>query len=152
MAVTLARVEERDLDAFFAMLRDYMGELDAYDSTADAPFDVDRYANAMRDDLEEREFLWVLEADRRAGLAIVRTLPDFPQDEHMIATISEFYVVPAARRRGVGRAAVEAILREHRTRGTWEVEAGILAANTGAQAFWADLGFVTRSIYTSRRP
>ncbi|MSQ31127.1 MAG: GNAT family N-acetyltransferase [Dehalococcoidia bacterium] len=153
MTVTIAPVEARDLDAFFAMLRAYMAELDRYDpETADAPFDVDRYRDAMQQDTEGREFLWILEDGARAGLAIVRTLPDFPDDTRTVASIGEFYVTPAHRRRGVGTAAVEALLAEHRRRGTDEVGAGILAGNAPALAFWARLGFATRTIYTSRRP
>ena len=153
MSVTIAPVEARDPDAFFAMLRAYMVELDRYDPAAtDAPFDVDRYRDAMRRDADGREFLWILEDDARAGLAIVRTLPDFPDATRTVATIAEFYVLPGARRRGVGTAAVEALLAEHRRRGTDEVEAGILAGNAPALAFWARLGFVTRSVHTSRRP
>ena len=153
MAVTIVAVEARDLDTYFAMLRDYMAELDRYDpGAADAPFDFDGYRDAMLLDMERREFLWILDDGARAGLAIVRALPDFPDDTRTVASIGEFYVAPGARRRGVGTAAVEALLAEHRRRGTDEVEAGILAGNAPALAFWARLGFITRTVHTSRRP
>ena len=82
----------------------------------------------------------------------MRTLPDFPDDTRMVATISEFYVLPASRRQGVGGAAVAAILDDHRARGTFEVEAGILRDNFLARAFWARMGFELRFYQTARRP
>ena len=158
MTVTIEPVGAPDLDAFFAMLREYMAEMDRYDpTTAEAPFDVDRYIEAMREDAAQehgdgREFLWLMQDGVRAGMAIVRALPDFPNDRRMVATISEFYVLPAFRRQGVGGAGVEAILDDHRRRGTYEVEAGILRDNFLARAFWARMGFELRSYQTARRP
>ncbi len=153
MTVTLATVAAAEREALFAMLRDYMAEMDAFDPTAvEAPFAIDRYLDALREDDEDRELLWILDGGTRAGLAIVRVLPDFPDDGRMVATISEFYVLPAFRRRGVGAAAVQAILDDHRARGTYEVEAGILRDNVLAQAFWARMGFEVRFYQTARRP
>ncbi|MFA7250213.1 MAG: GNAT family N-acetyltransferase [Dehalococcoidia bacterium] len=151
--VNVQPVAERDRGAFFAMLREYMAEMDRYDpATAESPYDVDRYIAAMLEDMEGREFLWLLLDGERAGMAIVRTLPDFPDDRRMVATIGEFYVAPAYRRRGVGGSAVQAILDDHRRRGTYEVEAGILRDNFLARAFWARMGFELRFYQTARRP
>lgn len=153
VTVTLAAVPRGEYEALFAMLRAYMAEMDRYDPQAEvAPFDVDRYVDAMLEDMEGREFLWLLLDGERAGFAIVRTLPDFPDDSRMVATIGEFYVAPAFRRRGVGSGAVEAILADHRARGTHEVEAGILRDNFLARAFWARMGFELRFYQTARRP
>ena len=106
----------------------------------------------MLEDMEGRDFLWILQDAQRAGFAIVRNLPDFPDDTRMVASIGEFYVLPAFRRRGVGAAAVQAILDDHRARGTFEVEAGILRDNVLARAFWARMGFELRFYQTARRP
>lgn len=153
MSVTIEPVAFLDYDAFFAMLREYMAEMDRYDPTAaESPFDVDLYIEAMLEDMEGRDFLWLQQDEERAGFAIVRNLPDFPDDQRMVATISEFYVAPAFRRQGVGAAAVNAILDDHRQRGTYEVEAGILRDNFLARAFWARMGFELRFYQTARRP
>ena len=153
MSVTIEAVALADYDAFFAMLRDYMTEMDGYDpTTAESPYDVERYIAAMLEDMEGRDFLWILDDGARAGMAIVRTLPDFPDDRRTVATISEFSVLPAFRRRGIGAAAVQAILDDHRARGTYEVEAGILRDNLPAQAFWERMGFDLRFYQTARRP
>ena len=150
--VTLEAVARADYRAFFAMLRDYTRELDAYAPAAEPPFDVDRYVAAVRDDMEGRDLLWIVADGARAGFAVVRTLPDWPDERRMVATIAEFYVTPPFRRRGVGRAAVEALLADHRRRGTYEVEAGILRDNHPARAFWERMGFELRSYQTARRP
>ena len=153
MTVTLEPVLFLDYDPFFDMLREYMAEMDRYDpSTQHTSFDVDLYIEAMLEDMDGREFIWILQDGQRAGMAIVRTLPDFPDDQRMVATIGEFYVLPAFRRQGVGSAAVDAILADHRERGTYEVEAGILRDNFLARAFWARMGFELRFYQTARRP
>ncbi len=153
MAVTLAPVEERDLDAFFAMLRDYHDEMDTFDPrTGEDAWDASQYEEAIRADLDGQELLWILDDGEHAGLLIILTLPDWPDDRRSVATISECYVTPQHRRRGVGSAAVDALLAEHRERGTYEVEAGILVRNGPARAFWERLGFETRSLQTARRP
>ena len=153
MSVTIEAVALADYDAFFAALREYMVEMDRFDpSAAESPFKVDLYIEAMLEDMEGRDFLWILDDGARAGMAIVRTLPDFPDDRRTVATISEFSVLPAFRRRGIGAAAVQAILDDHRARGTYEVEAGILRDNLPAQAFWERMGFDLRFYQTARRP
>ena len=153
MSVTIEAVALADYDAFFAMLRDYMTEMDGYDpTTVESPYDVERYIAAMIEDMEGRDFLWILQDGARAGFAIVRNLPDFPDESRMVATIGEFTVFPAFRREGVGTAAVQAILDDHRARGTYEVEAGILRDNVLARAFWARMGFELRFYQTARRP
>ena len=55
MAVTLRPVLEREYDAFFAMLAEYMVELDPYDPTAaDDPWDSALHREAVLDDMEGR--------------------------------------------------------------------------------------------------
>ena len=153
VTVTIETVATADYDAFFAALREYMVEMDRFDpSAAESPFKVDLYIEAMLEDMEGRDFLWFLQDGARAGFAIVRNLPDFPDESRMVATIGEFTVFPPYRRRGVGAAAVRAILDDHRARGTYEVEAGILRDNFLARAFWARMGFELRFYQTARRP
>jgi ribosomal protein S18 acetylase RimI-like enzyme len=156
-AVRLRPVQPSEHDDWFAMLDVYLRELDPYDPDEHAAeaHSVELYRAAILDDLgpdSGRELLWIEADGERAGLLMVRTLPDFPDDSTNVADIAEFYVDPAFRRRGVGRAGVEALLAEHRGRGTRLVEAGILHRNLPAQGFWRALGFEPRSILTGRRP
>ena len=148
-------IEERD--AFFEMFAVYLDELEPFvadRASADAT-SFEAYRAAILEDLDPgsgRE-LWWIEADgAHAGLAITRTLPDWPDDSTDVAEITEFYVTPRFRRSGVGRAGVEAILAGQRARGTRLVEAAILEGNGAARAFWGALGFEVRSVVTGRAP
>ncbi len=152
MLVTLVTTQPSEYDAYFAMLHDYALELDQYDTEAsEDPWDAELHREAVLDDMEGRELLWIETEGERAGLAMVRVYPDFPDDTRDVADIAEFTVLPAFRGRGIGSAAVEALLADHRARGTYSVDASVLRDNP-ALAFWERLGFVVRSVNTSRRP
>lgn len=150
--VRLLAVAEAEYDAYFAMLTEYAHELDQYDTeAAEDPWDADIHRAAVLDDMEGRELLWIEADGERAGLAMVRVNPDFPDDTRDVADIAEFTVLPAYRGRGIGSAAVEALLADHRARGTHSVDASVLRDNP-ALAFWQRLGFIVRSVNTSRHP
>lgn len=150
--VTLRPVGPAEYDAYFAMLTEYARELDQYDTeAAEDPWDADLHREAVMDDMDGRELLWIEADGARAGLAMVRVYPDFPDDTRDVADIAEFTVLPAYRGRGIGSAAVRAILADHRARGTYSVDASVLRDNP-ALAFWQRLGFIVRSVNTSRRP
>lgn len=57
------------------------------------------------------------------------------------AEITDLYVRPAARRRGTGRALVEAALGWVGAQGVERVEVRVVAGNVEGQAFWRALGF-----------
>lgn len=57
------------------------------------------------------------------------------------ADIQTIAVVPRARRRGLGRALMDALLAEAARRAAREVLLEVRADNPGAQALYADLGF-----------
>lgn len=153
MAVRLVPVRPEEYDAFFAMFAEYHHELDAFDPHAhDVPWSLQQHREAVLDDMEGRELLWLESQGQRAGFLMVRVFPDFPDESRGVASIAEFYVLTEFRRAGVGSAAIRALLDDHRRRGTFEVEAGILEQNGPARAFWAHLGFEVRSIITARRP
>ena len=151
-SVSLRAVERREYDAYFAMLAEYQRELDQYDTeSGDDPWNPDLHRASVLDDMGGRELLWIDVDGERAGLAMVRVYPDFPDESRDVADIAEFTVLPAYRGRGIGTAAVEALLADHRERGTHTVDASVLRDNP-ALAFWERLGFVVRSVNTSRRP
>ncbi len=155
--VRLRAVLPAEHDAFFDAFAVYHAELDAYDAdlAAGDAHSVEAYRTALLDDLgadSGRELLWIEVGGERAGFAVVHTLPDWPDDTTDVAEIAEFYIEAPFRRRGVGRLAVEAILADHRARGTGLVEAAILEGNAVAREFWRALGFEVRSVVTARRP
>jgi ribosomal protein S18 acetylase RimI-like enzyme len=156
--VRLRTVTPAEYDAFFAMLEVYLRELDPYDPDPSGAtrHTTEGYRAAVLEDLavadSGRELLWIEVDGARAGLCMTRTLPDWPDDSTNVAEITEFYVDPAHRRGGAGRAAIEVLLADHRARGTRLVEAAILRDNTPAHAFWRALGFEVQSVVTARQP
>ena len=152
MSVSLTPVQEREYDDFFEMVELYDRELEPYEPRSEDAVSMEHYRRAILSDTEGRELLWIVADGRRAGFTIVRTQPDWPDRSRRIASIAEFYVVPAQRLAGIGRAAVEALLAEHRRRGTALVQAAILRDNEPAKAFWAALGFEVEMLQSARRP
>ena len=87
--------------------------------------------------------LFVADADGRvAGFCAARVerSPALAR-ESCRAEITELVVEPAARRRGIGRALVDAALAWSRSRGVVRVEVRVAARNEAGQAFWRRLGF-----------
>ncbi len=152
MRVELPAVASPEHDDFFSMLDVYLRELDPYDPLGPDRHSIEQYRRAILADMEGRELLWIVADGERVGLAMVRTMDDWPDATSHVAEIAEFYVAPSHRRRGIGRAAVGSLLAEHRRRGTALVEASILRDNEAAVAFWAGLGFEVQSLQTARRP
>ncbi len=152
MQVTLRPVPPSEHDDYFAMMAPYHAELDIYDPYAGDVPSAEAYRRAVLDDMAGRELLWIEADGERAGFVMMRVDPDWPDETRLIASIAEFYVAPLYRRRGIGSAAVQAILDDHRARGTFEVEAGILRDNSPALEFWRRMGFELRAYQTARRP
>ncbi len=162
-AIRLRSIDPSEHDAFFEVFAAYHAELDPYDAdpwSSAAPgspgaHGLEAYRAAILEDLgpdSGRELFWIEADGERAGFIVTRTLPDWPDDSTNVAEIAEFYVVPTLRRRGVGAGAVQAILADHRARGTRLVEAAILDRNIPAKDFWRALGFEVQSVVTARRP
>jgi len=152
-SIALVPITEAEHATLRGMMRDYFAELAAYEDEPDDPDEhIERTWPEMLADMVGRELQWIVASDQRAGFLIVRYLPDWPHTERMIASIAEFYVAPEFRRSGVGSAAVETLLAEHRERGTYLVEADILVRNEPAQAFWQRLGFEVQFLQTGRKP
>ncbi|MXZ63192.1 MAG: GNAT family N-acetyltransferase [Chloroflexi bacterium] len=151
-AVELLLVHDAEQADFVAMLGDYLRELDAYELPWDpAPVPED-YARAFEDDPGGQRIEWMVADGERAGFLISRVVPDWPEEHRNVGEVIECYVAPAFRRRGVGRAAVEAWLARQRADGVDLVEASVLSLNTPALAFWERMGFEVRAVQTLRRP
>ncbi|HIE50266.1 MAG TPA: GNAT family N-acetyltransferase [Armatimonadetes bacterium] len=71
---------------------------------------------------------------------------------HILGYISDCFVVPSARRQGIGRRLVEAALQWFREYGVEEVEIGVLPSNRAAGAFWEALGFEPFRLQMRRQP
>lgn len=152
-SVSLVPVAEAERADLRAMMRDYFVELASYDPDPEDPNEhLARSWPEVLADILGGELQWIVADEQPAGFLIVRTLPDWPHTERLIASIAEFYVAPEFRRGGIGSAAVETLLAEHRDRGSYFVEADILVANEPAKAFWQRLGFEVQFLQTGRKP
>ena len=151
-AVELRRVSTGEQADFVAMLGDYLRELDTYDLPWDPAPPAESYALAFDEDPDGQDIEWIEADGDRAGFLISRVVPDWPDDERTIAEVMECYVTQPFRRRGVGRAAIEAWLARQRADGVAQVEASVLSRNAAALAFWERMGFEVRAVQTVRRP
>ncbi len=151
-AVELRAVAPGEREAFFAMLADYLAELDAYELSWDPAPPVEAYRDALDADPDGQQVEWMIAGGQRVGFLITRVVPDWPDEQREIGEVIECYVEPAQRLDGVGRAAVEVWLARMRAQGVSAVEASVLWANTPARRFWERLGFERRSVQTLRRP
>ena len=75
-----------------------------------------------------------------AGVLVLRTTPTLSGADDW-AEITEMYVRPQFRRRGIGRALMEAALDYGRQRGCREFHLLVDPSNKAGQAFYAELGF-----------
>ena len=135
------------------MMYRYFLEINSYISH---PTDVDIYFNlywpAIFEDIEYRELLWISYRKKNVGFPVMRILPDWPDPKQTIASIAEFYIEPTFRRSGIGTAAINLLLDDHRQRGTTLIEADILVNNQPATKFWQNLGFEVQYLQTGRKP
>lgn len=109
-----------DRDAFTAMFPPYFAEIAPQipvpDRTAIARWWTDPDRKAL-----------TLHVPEIAGFVLIRHLQDGAHE------LSEFYIVPARRRRGLGRRMLTAVLP--RFPGRWQL--GLAAGSAAAKAFWS---------------
>lgn len=91
---------------------------------------------------------FVAETDGIAGVALVyvRELPRNPRlRPGRVAELDALVVRPDQRRRGIGRALVEATLVWAKAAGVLRTELGVYAFNEAALRFWRSVGFAPLS-------
>ena len=123
-----------DRDAFVGMVRAYVSEI----GPDLPPVTAERMARASDD--PAREALLIRDGGGTRGFVLIRRLPDGAHE------MSEFYVVPGARRSGLGTQAARAALTRHP--GRWRL--GVAGGNVHARAFWT--GVITPLARAHRGP
>ena len=100
----------------------------------------DGFARTLREAVEadDLEVLAARAEGRVVGVAVVAYRLSVSAGG-IFASIEDLYVMPGARRRGVGRALLEAVRRRCASRGVSYVEAQV--EDEGAAAFYAALGY-----------
>ncbi len=124
---TLHRATSGDrpvLDRLWLMFRHDLTEYQQILPRPDGTFRDERLTASLD---EPDRAAWLLQQDDRpAGLALVRQLDREPR------VLSSFFIVRGARRQGLGRQAVRAVVSAHP--GAWKV--AYQAANHPASRFW----------------
>lgn len=151
MAFGLVPVQEDDLNELYAMFNAYWTELEAFDPLADMLAEADR-RQEMVEDAEDQEWLWIELDGAHVGFLMLQTLYDEPLVNLRTQEIRDLYVEPFHRRKGLAKAAVEALLVREREHGSSLVTADVLRDNAAALAFWEAMGFAVRAHRTARRP
>ena len=96
---------------------------------------------AQLDDVESVLFVWEEGGELLGfcGARVDRAPPIL--EERRRAEIADLMVEPPARRRGGGRALVEAATGWAREQGVERIEVRVVAGNVEGQAFWRALGY-----------
>ena len=111
-SVELREVAPGEREAFFAMLADYLAELDAYELPWDPAPPVEAYREAIDADPDGQQIEWVVADGERSGFLITRVVPDWPEEAREVGEVIESYVERRAawprrrarRRRDLARA------------------------------------------------
>jgi GNAT superfamily N-acetyltransferase len=103
--------------------------------------EIRRLMKAMLGDPDAAIFVWAV-ADDLLGFCSVRVdrAPAILEETRR-AEVTDLGVRPSARRRGIGRALVDAALAWTGDRGVARIEVRVATRNREGQAFWRALGF-----------
>ncbi len=127
-----------DVDAVGRLLYDFNRE---FDEPTPAPAAL---ADRMRQLLKSGDTLVLLAGDGPAGLAVLRFRAAI-WSTGLECYLAELYVTPARRGQGLGRALMEAALREARKRGADTMDIGVDEPDLAARHLYESLGFTNRA-------
>ena len=127
-----------DAPAIGRLLHDFNTE---FDEPTPAP---DALAERLRQLIDGRDTLVVLGGDGPDGLAVLRFRAAI-WSSGLECYLAELYVAPASRGRGLGRALMEAALREARARDADTMDIGVDEPDLAARRLYESLGFTNRS-------
>jgi ribosomal protein S18 acetylase RimI-like enzyme len=101
-------------------------------------------AERMRQLLDGGDTLVMLAGDGPDGLAVLRFRAAI-WSTGLECYLAELYVTPARRGQGLGRALMEAALREARNRGADTMDIGVDEPDLAARRLYESLGFTNRA-------
>jgi ribosomal protein S18 acetylase RimI-like enzyme len=113
---------------------------DEFDEPTPGP---DKLAERVRHLLAEGQITVLLAGTGPDGLAVLRLRPAI-WTEALECYLAELYVVPHRRRRGLGRALMQAAVAHARGRGADHMDLGTSESDIGARALYESLGFSNR--------
>lgn len=127
-----------DADAIGRLLYDFNRE---FDEPAPAPSAL---AERLRQLIEGGDTLVLLAGDGPDGLAVLRFRAAI-WSAGLECYLAELYVTPARRGQGLGRALMEAALREARLLGADTMDIGVDEPDLAARHLYESLGFTNRA-------
>lgn len=131
----------QDMDAAGRLLFDFNTE---FDEPAPSPAAL---AGRLRELIEGGDTVVHVVGDDPAGpdgIAVLRFRAAI-WSSGMECYLAELYVVPSRRGHGLGRALMEAAIREARQRGAGTMEIGVDEPDTAARRLYESLGFTNRT-------
>ncbi|MDO1584573.1 GNAT family N-acetyltransferase [Rhizobium oryzicola] len=126
MAVSITIVTQSEKAELRKLLADHLATMNAY---ADVGPDY-RFFDLYWTETQTRWPFWICRDGAIAGFALINTWS--PSGLGTDYSMAEFYIVPEARRQGLGAQALLALTQQHP--GRWEF--GVLEKNAPALAFW----------------
>lgn len=135
MMIELTPVQPGEQDDFRPLVEAYWEELMPNAAVLKDQPSRDRYfAESFHWDGEQERPYWALRAGERVGFVALSR-------NGQSGYIDDFYVIPAYRRQGIGRAIVQALTTLFDQDGVTLVELSVRRDNPRALAFWEALGF-----------
>ena len=92
--------------------------------------------------------------EKRAVIGVALAVYEPSAELGRVLVINDFFVDPATRRKGVGRALAAKLMEEAKAMHVDQIDLEILPTNAAAAAFWKTMGFRTqgRTIYNREFP
>ena len=137
--MTVREAQSSDLASALALWEALHREHEAADARYRMSDDAAaRWATDFRDWTRSRTSrVWLAMAPEPVGLLTAHLFEPAPTYRYVsLVHVSDLYVTPAARGTGVGRALLDAARQWGRAEGATRLQAGVLAANAAARAFW----------------
>ncbi len=137
MAYQVRTARRDDAEAIGRLLHAFNQE---FDEPTPAPLAL---AERMRHLIDGGDTLVLLAGDGPDGLAVLRFRSAI-YSAGLESYLAELYVAPARRGQGLGRALMEAALREARTAGADTMDIGVDEPDLAARRLYESLGFSNR--------
>ena len=135
--LAVRRAVVADADAVGRLLHDFNSEFDEH-TPGPRPLSA-----RVRQLLAEDEITVILGGAGPDGLAVLRFRPDI-WGQALECYLAELYVAPGRRRKGLGRALMEAAMELARGEGADHMDLGTSENDVAARALYESLGFSNR--------
>lgn len=124
----------------FDMVQRYLQEIAPHSPEAEAVATENTPLEEVFSLAKPGSFPWRAQVDHHTiGFALIQLSEDEQRDTG--ALLTDFYIEPAQRQQGYGRAFVEALRKWMKQEGVGRVDLSVRGDTPGAYAFWKAVGF-----------